>query len=159
METTNLMKTLIFLFSSIVFASCVRFEISPSSSESGDRSPVMQMIYGEYDPFCFDSITDHNMMNVTVVNNVSDKIYVFSGSDSDCSFLIKMKDINAGRIENGDTLQCIYANYSICGQVHDLDTDAIPIVSENLGIVNIEYGDCIIPLDGTLGEIRIRLHQ
>lgn len=154
------MKTIIIILSAIAITSCVRFEVNPSSTDATNRIPVMQMIGGEYQPFsCSDSITSQSLMTVPTINNLSGKVYVFTGSDNDCSFVAKFKDPNFGRIESTDTIQCLFVHYTICGQSYDLITTGLPIITESAGITYIQYSDCILPMNGTNGMVNIRFYQ
>ena len=114
---------------------------------------------------CSDSVTGltGETMRITTSVSGSVKTYQISGSSATGeNYLFKIKDYNGGTIQAGDSIRVTSATYTICNVTYNLRPTAFPAFTVSSGTGNpvyIEYTDCILPLNGTSGTIRIRFTQ
>lgn len=112
---------------------------------------------------CSDSIVKpvHTGENLTINRNIGTGIteYGATGTKPGASIGIKFKDKNGGYIASGDTLRMTSISYTICGQSYSLLTTGIVNYSLSGDTVSIEYTDCILPLNGTNGTVKLKFVQ
>lgn len=96
-----------------------------------------------------------NNVPLTVTGNVYTCLYQF-GTISD-TVLVEFVDNNGGNIVNGDTINFNYIKFTTCGVRHMIRTDNYSIANSTILGVTIYYTDCMLPLNGTNGEITIKL--
>lgn len=107
------------------------------------------------------SCTDSTKMNlsVNITSNISGKTYAFSGSKTGAVFNITIVDFNGGLIVQGDSIRVTSATYNICGTGYTLRTDALPTYTVIGNNVEVNYSDCILPLNGTTGSMYVKFTQ
>lgn len=118
---------------------------------------------------CYDTATPVNSNctgYATEINSYT--LYDFTAiTDDGAKMHFKVKDKNSGSVANGDTLVMTYAVYTpACGADsvilrtnHTLPTFNVTTGVTRTEIVTLNYGDCVLPLNGLSGHISIVWHQ
>ncbi len=174
------MKSFIILFSAILMLAtgCCREEVNPCdetiySSADGSclrtapSSAVNAQVIklkGVYTPFQHaDSLTlapggigvTGQYMTCQVVTSTSGRTYQLTGMSAQCNFSIKMKDANGGQIVAGDNIGIMSCGYTINNTTYNLRTTGTPVITLSGDTVRVNYGDCILPLNGSSGSVEM----
>lgn len=110
---------------------------------------------------CTDSITNvvRTNMTLTKIPSGSRTDYTFTASNPTETYYVTFTDFNGGNIQAGDSVRITSANYMICGTGYTLRLDVFPTITITVTTVAITYSDCILPLNGTSGTVRMRFTQ
>lgn len=84
-------------------------------------------------------------------------LYQIQGSGSGVSFNVKVKDFNGGLVQAGDSIKVNSCSYTACGVSYNLRTSVNipPVVSVSGDTVFLNYTECILPLNGTSGTVKL----
>lgn len=135
------MKKYLFIISIMfAFISCTKEEIyvTPKNINNNPIVKVKTDVYGcVYTTNC-SYTTTNNTFNITYYSN--DTISV------------SMNDINGLPLMNGDTVSFNYIKFKTCNQRYSIRCNYTSTVIDN----TIDYTDCLLPLNGMSGKIRIK---
>ncbi len=167
------MKTFVtfaLIVSSMMMMSCTKENIVPTPQQvnttptppSTGTNLVVMELYATYmgvaDSISIPLATGQTMTGVRdTANGIG--LYEFTGSSSDCNFSFELKDTNGGLILPGDVVGVTSAQYTLSNGTQTLTAPGAAQVTIVDGTVIIEYGACVVPLNGTSGHIRIEFVQ
>lgn len=162
------MKKVIFIavvfLSAMLTMSCTKEEIQNPSNQDSYINMEPQMIINNVTKVnafavgCAVSIISNITFDTTlnINNSITYDILGINGSDT---MHYVFKDRNGGLVASTDTLQMIQVNYNICGTHYDVQTHNIPTITVVGAKVDIVYSDCLLPLNGLNGTIKIKFQQ
>lgn len=127
--------------------------------------PALQMvkIRGEFVPTCYDSLTGTTGQYMSITSSTTGNVTTYQiyghGPGNNPDFDVRIKDYDAGLIENGDSIRVTYCKMTICEDHYIIRNHATPTLTVTGNLVSIDYTDCILPVTGLNANIHVSFTQ